>query len=111
MLAVRWYPRFGLSYRDLEELRAERGIDVDHTSPCSGGCNAFTPPLIHAARPRRQTVGSAWFGLCCVEDCHRRSRWLGPQAGCNAWRIPRDLVPVSIPGPQHISNANEPGCA
>lgn len=28
--AVRWYLRFGLSYRDLEELLAERGIDVDH---------------------------------------------------------------------------------
>ena len=27
--AVRWYLRYGLSYRDLEELLAERGIDVD----------------------------------------------------------------------------------
>ena len=32
MLAVRWYLRFGLSYRDREELLAERGIDVDHVS-------------------------------------------------------------------------------
>src|SRR6266540_2654966 len=30
-LAVRWY-RFGLSYRDVEELLAERGIEVDHVS-------------------------------------------------------------------------------
>ena len=30
LLAVRWYLRFGLSYRDLEELLAERGIEVDH---------------------------------------------------------------------------------
>src|SRR6266540_1261235 len=29
-LAVRWYLRFGLSYRDVEELLAERGIEVDH---------------------------------------------------------------------------------
>jgi len=29
-LAVRWYLRYGLSYRDVEELRAERGITVDH---------------------------------------------------------------------------------
>jgi len=28
-LAVRWYLRFGLSYRDVEELLAERGIQVD----------------------------------------------------------------------------------
>jgi transposase-like protein len=27
---VRWYLRFGLSYRDVEELLAERGIEVDH---------------------------------------------------------------------------------
>ena len=30
MLAVRWYLRFGLSYRDVEELLAERGVEVDH---------------------------------------------------------------------------------
>jgi transposase-like protein len=29
-LAVRWYLRYGLSYRDVEELLAERGITVDH---------------------------------------------------------------------------------
>jgi IS6 family transposase len=27
---VRWYLRYGLSYRDVEELLAERGIQVDH---------------------------------------------------------------------------------
>jgi transposase, IS6 family len=27
-LAVRWYLRYGLSYRDVEELLAERGITV-----------------------------------------------------------------------------------
>jgi transposase-like protein len=32
MLAVGWYLRFGPSYRDLEELMAERGIDVDHVT-------------------------------------------------------------------------------
>src|SRR5437764_384409 len=31
-LAVRWYLRYGLSYRDLEELLAERGITVDHVT-------------------------------------------------------------------------------
>jgi hypothetical protein len=30
LLAVRWYLRDGLSYRDLEELLAARGIEVDH---------------------------------------------------------------------------------
>jgi transposase-like protein len=32
MVAVRWYLRYGLSYRDVEELLAERGIDVDNVT-------------------------------------------------------------------------------
>jgi hypothetical protein len=56
MLAVRWYLRFGLSYRDLEELLAERGVDVDHVTlrglktallRCAiGGADAPTPPVL-----------------------------------------------------------------
>jgi transposase, IS6 family len=38
MIAVRWYLRYGLSYRDVEELLAERGIEVI-TSPSIAGCN------------------------------------------------------------------------
>ena len=60
MLAVRWYLRFGLSYRDLEELLAERGIDVDHVT-LYRWVQRFTPLLIEAARPCRHTVGSRWF--------------------------------------------------
>jgi transposase-like protein len=30
MVAVRWYLRYNLSYRDVEELLAERGVGVDH---------------------------------------------------------------------------------
>jgi transposase-like protein len=32
VLAVRWYMRFGLSYRDVEALLVERGIEVDHVT-------------------------------------------------------------------------------
>ncbi len=31
-MAVRWYLRYGLSYRDLEELLVERGVEVDHVT-------------------------------------------------------------------------------
>ena len=60
MLAVRWYLRFGLSYRDREELLAERGIDVVHVT-LYRWVQRFTPLLIDAARPCRHTVGSRWF--------------------------------------------------
>ena len=33
--AVRWYCRYPISYRDLEEMLAERGISVDHTRNAS----------------------------------------------------------------------------
>ncbi len=32
MLAVRWDLRYGLFYRDVEELLGERGIEVDHVT-------------------------------------------------------------------------------
>lgn len=29
---VRWYCKYGISYRDLEEIMMERGVEVDHTT-------------------------------------------------------------------------------
>ena len=59
-LAVRWYLRFGLSYRDVEELLAERGIEVDHVTVYRW-VQRFTPLLIDAARPCRHRPGDRWF--------------------------------------------------
>jgi transposase, IS6 family len=55
---VRGYLRFGLSYRDVEELLAERGIEVDHVTVCTGGVQRFTPLLADTARPCRHAVGT-----------------------------------------------------
>ncbi|GAD11619.1 transposase and inactivated derivatives (plasmid) [Gluconobacter frateurii NBRC 103465] len=30
--AVRWYCRYGISYRDLETMLVERGVSVDHST-------------------------------------------------------------------------------
>ena len=60
LIAVRWYLRYGLSYRDLEELLAERGIEVDHVT-LFRWVQRFTPLLIEAARPCRHRVGGHWF--------------------------------------------------
>ena len=32
VLCVRWYLRYPLSYRDLEEMMAERGLTIDHST-------------------------------------------------------------------------------
>jgi len=59
VLAVRWYLRFALSYRDVEELLAERGIEVDHVT-IYRWVQRFMPLLAEAARPCRHTVGDHW---------------------------------------------------
>ena len=60
LIAVRWYLRYGLSYRDLEELLAERGIEVDHVT-LFRWVQRFTPLLVDAARPCRHSTGDRWF--------------------------------------------------
>jgi transposase-like protein len=59
VLAVRWYLRFGLSYRDVEELLIERGVEVDHVT-IYRWVQRFTPLLADAARPCRHRVGDRW---------------------------------------------------
>jgi transposase-like protein len=59
-VAVRWYLRYGLSYRDLEELLAERGVEVDHVTVYRW-VQRFTPLFAHAARPCRHATGDRWF--------------------------------------------------
>jgi transposase, IS6 family len=60
VLAVRWYLRFGLSYRDVEELLAERGIEADHVT-IYRWVQRFTPLL--RGRPPAATlwaVAGSW---------------------------------------------------
>ena len=73
MLAVRWYLRYGLSYRDVEELLIERGIQVDHVTVYRW-VQRFTPLLIDAARPCRHAAGDRWF----VDETYAKvaGRWV-----------------------------------
>ena len=59
-VAVRWYLRYGLSYRDVEELLAERGIGIDHVTVYRW-VQTFTPEFIDAARAARHVPGGRWF--------------------------------------------------
>jgi len=71
-VAVRWYLRYGLSYRDVEELLAERSVAVDHVTVYRW-VQRFTPLFDDAARPLRHATGDRWFvdetyvkGDCCI---------------------------------------------
>jgi transposase-like protein len=59
VLAVRWYLRFGLSYRDVEELLSERGVEADHVTVYRWVLR-LAPLLAEAARPCRHAVGDRW---------------------------------------------------
>ena len=56
VLAVRCYLRYGLSYRDIEELLAERGVEVDHVTVYRW-VQRLTPLLADAARFARHSPG------------------------------------------------------
>jgi transposase, IS6 family len=59
-VAVRWYLRYGLSYRDVEELLAERGIEVDHVTAYRW-VQTFTLEFIDSTRPARHATGDRCF--------------------------------------------------
>jgi transposase-like protein len=60
VVAVRWYLRFKLSYRDVEELLVERGIEFDHVTVYRW-VQRFTPLLADVARFCRHAPGDRWF--------------------------------------------------
>ena len=121
-LAVRWYLRYGLSYRDVEELLAERGIDVDHVTvyrwvqrfpycsstlpggPNTEGCDASRG----AASPLRGDMPGVGARTWTVRDLRRDARHGDPGAarGLDAARStvpqPRPNSLALRPGPQQV---------
>lgn len=59
MLAVRWYLRYGLSHRDVEDLLVEPGVEVDHVT-IQRWVQRFTLLRVDAVRSRRRSVGGRW---------------------------------------------------
>jgi transposase-like protein len=56
VVAVRWYLRYNPSYRDVEELLTERGVDVDHVTAYRW-VQRFTPRLADPARVHPPCAG------------------------------------------------------
>ena len=59
LTAIRWYLAYSLSYRDVEELLAERGVAVDH-STIARWVMRYSPLLLAAFRRQKRAVGSSW---------------------------------------------------
>jgi IS6 family transposase len=69
--------RYNLSYRDVEELLVERGVEVDHVTVYRW-MQRFTPLLADAARFARHAPGDRWF----VDETYVKVN------GCMALRLP-----------------------
>jgi len=59
MLCTRWYLRYSLSYRDLEEMMAERGLKVDH-STIARWVLAYAPELEKRVKPQLKPTNDSW---------------------------------------------------
>ena len=67
--AVRWYCRYGVSYRDLEQMMGERGVSVDHST------------IYH------------WVQKYAPE-IERRLRWQWRQPRSTSWRVDETCIKV-----------------
>jgi transposase, IS6 family len=59
LLCVRWYLRYCLSYRDLEEIMAERGLKVDHTT-IYRWVQRYAPELEKRCKPHLKQTNGSW---------------------------------------------------
>src|SRR6266487_2202521 len=59
LLCIRWYLRYSLSYRDLEEMMRERGLHVDHTT-IYRWVQHYAPDLEKRCRPHLKACNDSW---------------------------------------------------
>ena len=73
LLAVGWYLRFSLSYREVEELLAERGLLVDHVTVWRW-VQRYAPELERRLRSRLKPTNESW----CVDETYVRvkGKWV-----------------------------------
>jgi hypothetical protein len=56
---VRWYVAYPISYRQMEEMMGERGVEVDH-STLNRWVLKYVPALEKAFLARKRPVGRSW---------------------------------------------------
>lgn len=73
LLCVRWYLRYPLSYRNLEEMMSERGLSVDH-STVYRWVQTYAPQLEKRTRSHLHSTNDSWRVDESVPQ-QRRERW------------------------------------
>jgi len=59
LVCVRWYCKYGVSYRDLEEMMSERGVKVDHTT-IFRWVQRYAPLMEKRIRWYQRYTGASW---------------------------------------------------
>ena len=59
LLNVRWYCRYPLSYRNLESMMLERGLEIDH-STINRWVLDYAPELDRRCRPHLKSTNDSW---------------------------------------------------
>jgi putative transposase len=59
LYAVYFYVRYGVSYRDLEEIMEERGAEVDHAT-LNRWLVKFSPMIAANAQARKRLTAVSW---------------------------------------------------
>jgi transposase, IS6 family len=69
ILCVRWYCRYQLSYRDVEEMMKERGLEVAHSTVLRW-VQRYAPEINKRVRPHLKMSGTG--GACFITSYPRR---------------------------------------
>src|SRR6202171_6211171 len=135
LLAVGWYLRFSLSYRDVEELLAERGLLVDHVTVWRW-VQRYAPEIQRRLRPRLRPTNDSWrvdetyirvkgkwvylyravdstgatidFLLSAKRDAAAAERFLAKALGLESHPAPRSSIPTSTPVIHQPSSGSKP---
>jgi putative transposase len=59
LVCIRWYAAYPLSYRHVEEMMAERGVSVDH-STINRWAIRFLPLIKKLSHKYKRRVGTSW---------------------------------------------------
>ena len=59
LYSVFFYVRYGVSYRDLEEIMAQRGVSVDHAT-LNRWVIRYSPRIAEEAKKRQQSIAGSW---------------------------------------------------
>jgi transposase-like protein len=76
--AVRWYLAYPISYRQLEEMMEQHGVELDHATLnrwvlkyvplLDQAFRARKRPLRRPRRPKRTVSSRLWLGICTRND-------------------------------------------